>query len=97
MAGRYTFADAKRWLRKHFPSRRRVRIRLADRAEIDSNTPDAVAVCLFRTRGLCEILIDKAASLDSKIEHLWPGERRMTGFNDIRLAASFLQSERGNQ
>ena len=28
---------------------------------------------------------------------LWPGERMITGFNDIRMAAKFLKSERGNK
>lgn len=28
---------------------------------------------------------------------LWPGERKMTGFNDVRIAAAFLKSERGGR
>lgn len=66
---RYTFHEAKRWLRRHFPLQYPVRVRLVARVVIAREHEDAVGFSTFDQSG-CEVLIDKAASADNRIEHL---------------------------
>jgi len=66
---RVSFDYAKRWLRKRFPLRYPVRVRLVSSARLHVEHGHAVGFCTFDgTR--CEILITKSASLDARIEHL---------------------------
>jgi hypothetical protein len=66
---RYTFFEAKRWLRRKFPLNYPVRVRLVGRAVIAKHHLDAVGCSIFCSSG-CVILIDRSASADNRIEHL---------------------------
>jgi hypothetical protein len=66
---RYTFNEAKRWLRRKFPLQYPVRVRLVPRAAINRVHPDSVGFSTFEHTG-CEILIASSESADNRIEHL---------------------------
>jgi hypothetical protein len=67
--GRNTFDDAKRWLRKRFPIKYPVRVRLVSQATLRQHDDDAWGFSTFDATG-CEVFIDRAASMDNRIEHL---------------------------
>lgn len=66
---RYTFNEAKRWLRRKFPLQYPVRVRLVPRSVIAKHETESVGCSLFDHTG-CEILIDRSANADARIEHL---------------------------